>query len=186
MKPGATTMPFASMTRPAATPSMRLTAATLPPAMPTSRGNRGEPVPSTTSPPATRISNSTPLGVQLFASRLSQQLPRHAVAAGQQAAVDPEHGAGDPCRLVRSQEHRRVRDIVRLSHASERIPLDETLEDHGVAVDSFLPDGRPDRAGRDGVAADAETAIADGDALREVDHSSLGRAVSLVAESGQT
>src|SRR5437773_7734133 len=94
------------------------------------------------------------LRLELFASRLSQQLPRHAGAAGEQSPVHPEHDAGDPGRLFRGQEHGSVGDIVRLPDPTERVPLDEALEDHRIAIDALLPDGRPDRAWSDGVAPD--------------------------------
>ena len=44
------------------------------------------------------------LGLELFASRLSQELPRHSEIAGEQTAVHREHHASDPGRLVRGQE----------------------------------------------------------------------------------
>src|SRR5439155_20359185 len=101
--------------------------------------------------------------------------------AGHKPPVAPEPGPRDPPPFIGAQKHRRVRNIVRLTPPAGRIPLDETLEDYGVAVDPLLPDRRPDRARRDGVAPNPVPAVTDGYALGEVDHPRLGCAVSLVA-----
>src|SRR5207249_9853871 len=155
MNPGATIRPLASMTRAADAPSMRSTAAILPLTIPTSRRARGAPLPSTTSPPVIRRSKSATSGVELFASRLGQQLPGHPEVAGEQSTVNAEHRARDPGCLGGSEEHRGVGNVVGFAHAAKRIPLDQALEDNRVAVDSLLPDRRPDGSRRDGVAANA-------------------------------
>src|SRR6185295_6417193 len=86
------------------------------------------------------------LRLQCFVFGLGQKLARHPVVAGEQSAVDAEHGAGNPPRVVRREEHRSVRDVVRLAHATQWVPLDEALEDDRVAVDALLPDGGADGA----------------------------------------
>src|ERR1700694_3307429 len=128
------------MTCAALAPSSLPTAVTRPPAIPTSWRVRGPPLPSTRSPFLMTTSRSIGLRFELFASRLSQQLARHAEVAGEQAAIHRQHGASDPGCLIRGQEHGRVGDVFRLPTPPQRGPLDEALEHRGVAVDPLLPD----------------------------------------------
>ena len=66
-------------------------------------------------------------------ARLDEQLLGHQPEAGQQAAVDAQHLAGDERRLVGGQERDRRGDLLGRADAAQRIPAGEAVEQVGLA-----------------------------------------------------
>ena len=73
-----------------------------------------------------------------------------------QRAVDDQVGAGDKARARAGEEHHRVRDLLRRSHAAGRVARDHRLEIVGIALLGDVPHPalEIDVAGRDHIGAD--------------------------------